>query len=233
MTCLQRNHVSIGISLILHMAIMGILTLFILEPEPSLHWYEIEFRDPLAQNEVEKIAGIGRENLSPPANERSAAKGVIPGIAAPEQETKPGSDTDQSNVISAPSELIETPRLGEEEEQPGQVDLGDNALAQGALRGVIGGDDPEGASISYKVTGGRVRFTLPADYKHSLGASGSVTLQFKLDEYARPITNSIVPLQQSGPRFFQAAKKALQDGSFSFIGAPEPGVTCQITMEFL
>lgn len=232
MTSIPGNYVSIGLSLVIHLVLLGILAFVMMEPQPGLHWYEVEYRDPLVPEEAEEISEITNEPVPEP--EAAAAKGVIPETQPPRQETRGSSETAQNQLNPAASDLIETPGLWQDEEQPGQVDLGDNPVARGALRGVIGPDDAaEGSSINYKVTGGRVRFSLPADYKHELGASGSVTLQFKLDEFARPIQSSIVPLQQTGPRFYQAARKALLDGTFSFIGAPEPGVSCQITLEFL
>lgn len=232
MTWLQRNYLPLGVSLAIHLALLVFLTLIAMEPQPGLHWYEIEYRDPLARVQMDR-AETGSplaENLE---NEAAAAKGVLPGADPPRRETLGGSEAEPSQLNPAASDLIETPALRGEQERPGQLELGENPLARGALRGDIGSDQPDGSAISHKVTGGRVRFTLPADYKHNLGYPGSVTLQFKLDRYARPVTSSIIPLQQTGPRYFQAARKALLDGSFSFIGAPDPGATCQITLEFL
>ncbi|MBW6514391.1 MAG: hypothetical protein K0B87_06510 [Candidatus Syntrophosphaera sp.] len=233
MTHTQGNRLSIAVSLLVHAAILAVMALAMIEPVSVQRWYELDFRDPLALIEEEAFA----EQSGGPESQIRADN--LPG--RPRETLFPGQkqqDQASANITSqeyAPgqSELLETPFLADESNRSGRVDLGPNPAAQSALRQVIGGDGADGGSVSFRVTGGRVRFTLPAGYKHNLGASGSVTLQFKVDRYARPVSNTIVPIQQTEPRFFEAAKQVLLDGKFTFDGAPEPGVTCRITFEFL
>jgi len=89
MTCLQRNHVSIGISLILHMAIMGILTL---EQAKELYEFAKELKlDVLTEVSTEKelrkalkigadIIGINNRNLHTLEIDINRSKKLLPFI---------------------------------------------------------------------------------------------------------------------------------------------------------
>lgn len=230
-----------GISLLLHALILALLAKIFVRPEVQPKWYEFAFGDDLVElpdfqppTETVKVTdrlGSGSQPGVPDSPNQSVAP-------AQTQTEQPGGAIPYGPAVRpGTSEILETPRQSGNPSQAATPSVGTNPYAQSALQGLLSGPpagsgDDDG-SVGVSVQGGKVRFRLPAGYKHNLGTSGTVTLQFKVDRNARPIPGSIISTQQTEGRMIEAAKKVLQAGDLSFVGEPNPGLTCVITFNFL
>ncbi len=217
------------LSLATHGILLLILGFLLVKPVLSQQWYE--FR--LDEWDQDKTVPPPEQVQIAPVPVRNSAQPVSRGQQTPSRTESPIPDVRSGNVYPGPSEILETPTLPRVTPNATQYSVGDNPYAQSAIRGILDGDPSGDGSVAYAITGGRVRFRLPAGYKHNIGSSGSATVQFRVDRLARLIPGSIISIQHTEGRFFEAAKKVLMDGTFSFDGPPEPDVVCRITLDFL
>ncbi len=227
----RLNYRPLAISLLLHALLLVLLSLYVIKPMLAPRWYEFDLAPPeVAMDEASTFPGAvsagtrANTGRAASARERRQTKASQPQPAAVKgAETSP-----------ATSELLETPALGGARSTP-PADLPHNPL--NPLRGIPTGRGNSGGrpvgSLNYSLSGGQVSFLLPTGYKHDLGATGSATLKFRLDQYARPVPGSIEAMEQSGPRFFEEGKKVLQQGKFSFTGVPAEGAEYTITFNFV
>lgn len=219
------------ISLIIHGALMALLAFLMVRPQPAPQWHEILLSEPesmpAAPVKQPEVARVNEREDSPQPTGR--------GRSVPARTESPVPDVPSSPARPSPSELLETPVVTRPNPNSSSYSVGPNPYAQAALQGMLESQNPNtgGVETSDTGTGGKVSFRLPPGYKHSVGASGSVTVQFRINRYAQLVPGSIVSLQQTEGRFFEAAKKVLADGSFSFTGTPEAEVTCRMTLDFL
>ncbi|HNT52192.1 MAG TPA: hypothetical protein PKH19_02225 [Candidatus Syntrophosphaera sp.] len=230
MTILKHPPGPLVVSLLFHAALLGILALFFIRPQVGQQWVELLIDNLLAHEEQQILPEQAPRQTEP---QTAAPQTAARGKQEPTRSEIPIPVQASQSVYQGSSELLETPTLPNANRNTNQYSVGTNPYAQSALQGLLQGGPSGDGNVSYAVTGGRVRFSLPAGYKHNLGASGSATVQFRVDRFARLIPGSVVSIQHTEGRFFEAAKKALMDGSFSFDGAPEPDVVCRITLEFL
>jgi len=219
------------VSILLHIIVLIVLGWSFITPFLKQSWYQFDFAtlNPLKDLATPSLQNGNNESPSK-TNTTTQAKNAV---TQPESTVSSPSESKAAESQPIEEEIIDRPSSTPSKAQTRKYAWNDNPFAQDALRGLHGEQAANNGSVSIEVKGGRLSFYLPAGYKHSLGESGSVTLQFKVDQYARPIANTIEPIKQTGARFFNAAKKVLLDGTLSFDGAPEPGVSCQITIEFL
>lgn len=228
------NYRSLAVSLLLHALLLVLLTMFVIRPMLTPRWYEFELTPPeLLPAEVTTTPGPGALQ---PQTQASPVKPAATQSAKPKTQTvqpeKPAVTTPQAQP-PARGELLETPAVAATT-LPKPVSIPSNPLnpLRGIPTGRPGGATP-GGSVNYSLSGGGARFQQPAGYKHDLGAAGRVILTFRLDQNARPVLSSIESMEQSGPRFFEAAKKLLQAGKFSFTGSPNPNTEYTITIDFI
>ncbi|HRT59602.1 MAG TPA: hypothetical protein P5170_01590 [Candidatus Syntrophosphaera sp.] len=228
------NHRSLALSLLIHALLLVMLTMYIIKPMQAPRWYEFELAPPeLHPDAVVTTPGPG---ASQPLIQTETGK---PTTTKPNQ-TKP--QTSQPEKPAVASEQPQTPARSELLETPAittTIPAKPTALPNNPLNPLRGiptnrpGSTAPGGSVNYSLGGGGVRFQLPDDYKHNLGAAGRVVITFRLDQNARPIMSSVESSEQSGPRYFDAAKKMLQDGKFSYTGSPNPGREYSLTINFL
>lgn len=236
MTALPERYKPLAFSLFIHLLILLAMALYAFPQLVQPKWYELSIGD------------YSRETLPPPQvysaapNSGEAAQAAAPAahLTARENKTSETASTQINETHTATahpgsSEILETPAPTRPAASARTYNPGKNPLAKNALRSSISGVNSGGGdgSVGITVQGGKVRFSLPPGYKHNLGTGGSVTLQFQVDKFARPIPGTIISDQQTEGRMIEAAKKVLLDGNLSFLGEPSPGVTCIISIEFL
>jgi hypothetical protein len=235
MNILHGNHRSLGISLLVHVALLAVLAIFVIKPAATQRWYEIEFSDPAPS--LETILPSEREGAP------EQAVGVQPSdpvARATEKRQEAQSPAMPVAVAPAPkpqvSEFIETPAVAIKPREAAKPAVGTNPLSRDILRGIPGSSQSSAGAtnVTFGQGGGKVRFSFPGDYKHSLGAPGSVTLRFRVDSFGKPVMSSLEAVEQTGPRYFTEARRILEKyrDRFSFLGNPEPGLECVITINF-
>ena len=227
----RANYRPLAISLLLHALLLVLLSIYVIKPMLAPRWYEFDLAPPeVAMDEASTFPGAVSAGTR--ANTGRAAS------ARQKQQTKASQPQPaavrSAETSSTASDLLETPALTEARSTAPAV-LPRNPLdpLRGIPTGLGNSGGRPGGSLSYSLSGGQVSFLLPIGYKHDLGATGSATLKFRLDQYARPIPGSIEAMEQSGPRFFEEGKKVLQQGKFSFTGAPVSGAEYTITFNFV
>lgn len=227
-------HRSLALSLLLHALLLVFLAMYVIKPMLAPRWYEFELAPPeLLPNALDTTPGPGAAQPQPQGTtlKPTISKPEQP-KAQPSQPEKPTVSTPQTQP-PARSELLETPAVASTPPAKPAA-LPNNPL--NPLRGIPTnrpGGAVSGGSVNYSLSGGGVRFQLPEGYKHDLGAAGRVIITFKLDQNARPVLSSVESTEQTGPRYFDAAKKMLRDGKFSYTGSPSPGVEYTLTVNFL
>jgi hypothetical protein len=231
MTLLKDPRSSWLISLLFHGGILALLAFLMVRPVLQQKWYELKFWDDQRLEEFQRpnppVEQVNRE----PGGTQAPGKGT----RVEARMSVPVPTNVSNDVHQGYSELLETPALPRQNPKTQTYSVGNNPYAQNAISGILNGTPGNTGTVQFAVAGGggRVHFRLPAGYKHNLGDSGSATVQFSLDRYARLIPGSVISLQQTEGRFFEAAKKALADGTFTIDGAPENNMVCQITLDFL
>lgn len=232
MIAFPEKYKPLALSLLFHLLILAVMAFYAIPQMLNPKWYEISFGEftretlPLPEDyTVQPNLGESAQVVHAPVLENTA------------KEMPPTRINEESQAPAHPgtSEILETP-IPSNTAAPARIYTpGNNPLAKAALRGMITGasSGTGDGSVGISVQGGKVHFSLPTGYKHNLGTGGSVTLRFQVDKYARPIPGTIISDQQTEGRLIEAAKKVLLDGTLSFLGEPNPGVTCIITIEFL
>ncbi len=229
----KDKYQTIAISLLVHALLLVLLTMYVIKPMVAPRWYEFDLATPETDID-EAITDSGPGALQTQA-QASPASPVQTKTANKPQVSQPEKAVVKSTEpIPQSSELLETPAMVTNRETA-SASLPNNPLnpLRGIPTGRSGNQGLPGGTVNYSLTGGRVSFQLPAGYKHSLGAAGSATLKFRLDKNARPIESSIESMEQSGPRYFDEAKKVLQQGRFSFTGSPNSNAEYTITFNFI
>ncbi len=222
---------SLALSLLLHALLLVLLTMFVIKPMLEQRWYELELRPPnLPEKELSADSQPGT-----PQPQVGSAQAASNQPAEPKPQAPPAAKTaPKQNPEPAPpakSELLETPAIAAPTPKPAA--LPSNPL--NPLRNIPSrpGSAPARQNVQYSLSGGRVSFQIPQDYKHGLGAAGSVRVKFRLNQSAGLVPGSLESMEQTGPLYFEEAKKILQRGRFSFTGSPDPNAEYTMTLEFL
>ncbi len=225
------------ISIILHGILLLIFSFYYIKPQVAIHWYQIEPYDPLTQwEETPVIKDQARESIK--EEEVSPLPQISNKVIAPQKSEVPPQTLEQETIPQPlAGEVIEAPELSTQPVPKTTAPVVNNPLAYGFLKGLTGGDKSSAAgtvNVSFGKGKGRVRFDFPQDYRHSLGAPGTVTVRFKVDQNGRPIMSTVDAIEQSGPRYFAEARKILEmyRDKFHIIGEPQPGIECELTFIF-
>ncbi len=229
----HQQYVPLGLSVLIHLIVLIILTMYFIPVMELPTWYEVSFSEPdratvqAAQTTYSELQGIARQRQqsSPVQSERLAPQAQSP-QALPQAELRGIPQPQESELIETPSEEITPSRE--------TVSLNRNPITTAILRGTakgVPGQDSSG-DVEHSLEGGLLRFNLKSGYKHSLGMSGWVKLSFRVDANARLVASSITVLDYSGAAYSDEARKVLSEGSFRFEGKPETSITYVITLRF-
>ena len=225
------------ISILLHCILLLILSFYIIKPQVITHWYQIEPYDPLIQwEETSVIKDQARSSIK--EEEGSSLMQISKKAIAPPKNEFPPQALEQKNIPQpVPGEVIEAPELSTQPVPKSTLPIVNNPLAYSFLKELSDGGSSNGTgtvNVSFGKGKGRVRFDFPQDYRHSLGAPGTVTVRFKVDQYGKPIMSTVDAIEQSGPRYFVEARKILEmyRDKFHIIGEPQPGIECELTFIF-
>ncbi|NLN85816.1 MAG: hypothetical protein GX135_06925 [Candidatus Cloacimonetes bacterium] len=222
---------SLVISLGLHALLLIFMIFYVIRPMVAPRWHEIMLGDPLT--EFEPVS----DDIGP-----GAIQPVPQGIQTQAQPEKAKTSTtaktspaEKSNSKAIPqttgqSDLIDLPQP-KDGQTKAQASLPTNPL--NPLKGIPFGkpNTSPGGRLNYSISGGSVKFT-PNKNTHNLGEPGKAIITFRLDNNARLIPISIDAGENSGPRFFDEAKRILEQGRFEFTGTPNPGAEYTITITF-
>jgi len=224
------------ISILLHCILLLIFSFYIIKPQVITHWYQIEPYDPLTQWEETPV--IKNQTRSSIKEEGSSLPRISKKAITPQKTEVPPQAIEQKNIPQpVPGEVIEAPELSTQPVPKSTSPVVNNPLAYSFLKGLTEGGSGTGTgtvNVSFGKGKGRVRFDFPQDYRHSLGAPGTVTIRFKVDQYGKPILSTVDAIEQSGPRYFVEARKILEmyRDKFHIIGEPQPGIECELTFIF-
>lgn len=228
---IRDSHRSLAISLGVHALLLIFMAFYVIRPMVTTRWHEIMIGPPStdfveASDEIGPGAAQPVPQGSPAQPQTQKAKSTqTPQAASPEK-----AEVKATPQSTHPSDLIDLPDVREGESKT-QAAIPTNPL--NPLKGIpFGKPKPSpGGRVNYSISGGSVRF-VPRQQTHKLGESGRAVITFRLDRNAGLVRYSIDAGENSGPRFFDEAKRILEEGRFEFIGTPKPDALYTITITF-
>jgi hypothetical protein len=225
------------VSLLLHFILLLIFSFYTIKPKFVTHWYQIEPYDPLTQWEEPPI--IKKESRTVTKEEEGSSLPQTIRTKTALQKSKVSAQILEQENISQPvaGEAAEATELSTKPIPKAIPPVLNNPLDYGLLKGMMGGGSSSGTgtiNVSFSKGKGKVGFDFPQDYRHSLGAPGTVTVRFKVDQYGKPIMSTVDAIEQSSPRYFVEARKILEmyRDKFHMIGEPQSGIECELTFIF-
>ncbi len=228
---IRDSHRSLAISLGVHALLLIFMAFYVIRPMVAQRWHEIMIGPP-PTDFVAPSDEIGPGAAQPEAQGSPAQPQTQQATSAPSPKSSPAekADVKATPQTTQSSDLIELPEVKEGQSKT-QAAIPTNPL--NPLRGIpLGKPNPNpGGRVNYSLSSGSVRFT-PSRNTHNLGESGKAVITFRLDNHARLIPISIDAGENSGPRFYDEAKRILEQGRFEFTGTPQPGALYTITITF-
>lgn len=231
---IRDSHRSLAISLGVHALLLIFMAFYVIPPMVATRWHEIIIGPP-ATDFVETSDEIGP----------GAAQPVPQGSPVQPQTQKAKSTQTPKTASPEKSEVKTTPQSTHSSDLVDPIDLPDVREGQSKTQAAIptnplnplkgipfGKTQPSpGGRVNYSIFGGSVRF-VPRQQTHKLGESGRAVITFRLDRNAGLVRYSIDAGENSGPRFFDEAKRILEEGRFEYIGTPNPNALYTITITF-